>query len=96
MGLEGYGRDLTIHPYGCIIYILTKEGKMKRGKDERVVKTLVILYEDDDKILDMTVRELSRGACDLCGDETVRMYIVRLSDGNIYLLCEKCFRKTYE
>jgi len=57
------------------------------------IKKLIILYsEDDQELKDMPLYKLE-GACDLCKKESDVMYVLRLYDGNIYVVCENCFNK---
>jgi hypothetical protein len=57
------------------------------------IKTLTILYsEDDEELKGMSIRALE-GPCDLCGKEGDVMYVLRLFDGGIYGVCKKCFEK---
>ncbi len=59
------------------------------------IKELVVLHEEDDEELkDMLISQLAEAPCDICGKEDAdRMYVLRLDDGNIYALCEQCFKK---
>jgi hypothetical protein len=65
--------------------------KDRTNQTVTITKKLVVIYnEDDEHILDMTVRQL-QGMCDFCPNEAT--YILRLDDGNIYGLCEDCMKK---
>jgi hypothetical protein len=55
-------------------------------------KVVVIFEEDDREILNMRVEDLVKGSCDICHNNEIS-YILRLDDGNIYGICEECFKK---
>jgi hypothetical protein len=60
-----------------------------------MIKITIFLNEDDEEIKGMTIDEIyGNGICDMCRKtDRKEIFIIRLEDGNIWGICDECWKK---